>query len=92
MERREEFERDLIGLMQALGISKVRAMLCLAIIRTQNLHNEMASWVASHRGKEDMLTAQAFMSKVGQLSEARDNSMVQIGGYYYHPERYNKES
>ena len=90
MERREELESCLIGLMQNLGISKVRMMLSLAIIRVHHLHEEMIEWIASYKGKEDTLTAQAFMSKLGRLSETRDDGTVRFGSYWDHPERYNK--
>lgn len=90
MERREELESCLIGLMQDLGISKVRMMLSLAIIRAHHLHEEMIEWIASYKGKEDTLTAQAFMSKLGRLSETRDDGTVRFGSYWDHPERYNK--
>lgn len=69
MERREELESCLIGLMQNLGISKVRMMLSLAIIRVHHLHEEMIEWIASYKGKEDTLTAQAFMSKLKKLTD-----------------------
>lgn len=69
MERREELESCLIGLMQNLGISKVRMMLSLAIIRAHHLHEEMIEWIASYKGKEDTLTAQAFMSKLKKLTD-----------------------
>ena len=69
MEREKEFEEGLIDLMYALGISKVRMMLSLALIRAHHLHEEMARWIASYKGKEDTLTAQAFMSKLKKLTD-----------------------
>jgi hypothetical protein len=68
MERVKELEEGLIGLMYALGISKVRMMLSLALIRAHHLHKEMARWIVSYKGKEDTLTAQAFMSKLNELT------------------------
>ena len=68
MERVKEVEEGLIGLMYALGISKVRMMLSLALIRAHHLHKEMVMWIASYKGKEDTLTAQAFMSKLKKLT------------------------
>ena len=69
MERVKEVEEGLIGLMYALGISKVRMMLSLALIRAHHLHKEMARWIVSYKGKEDTLTAQAFMSKLNKLTD-----------------------
>ncbi|MBQ1227963.1 MAG: hypothetical protein IIX79_07740 [Alistipes sp.] len=69
MEREKELEEVLIGLMYALGISKVRMMLSLALIRAHHLHEEMVRWIASYKGREDALTTQAFMSKLKELTE-----------------------
>jgi hypothetical protein len=69
MEREKELEEVLIGLMLALGISKVKMMISLALIRAHHLHEEMVWWIASYKGKEDSLTAQAFMSKLKELTE-----------------------
>jgi hypothetical protein len=69
MDQEKEFEEGLIDLMYALGISKVRMMLSLALIRAHHLHKEMARWIVSYKGKEDTLTAQAFMSKLKKLTD-----------------------
>ena len=69
MDREKELEEGLIGLMYALGISKVRMMLSLALIRAHHLHEEMVWWIASYKGKEDTLTAQAFKSKLKKLTD-----------------------
>lgn len=69
MERVKELEEGLIGLMRALGISMYRAIFCLALIRAHHLHEEMVRWIASYKGKEDALTAQAFMSKLNELTD-----------------------
>lgn len=69
MERVKELEEGLIGLMRALGMSMYRAIFCLAEIRAHHLHEEMVWWIASYKGKEDTLTAQAFMSKLKELTE-----------------------
>lgn len=58
-----------IGLMRSLEMPKVRMMLSLAMIRAHHLQEEMVSWVATFREKEDTLTAQAFMSKLRELTE-----------------------
>lgn len=68
MERVKELEEVLIGLMRALGMSMYRAIFCLAVIRAHHLHEEMARWIASYKGKEDALTAQAFMAKLNELT------------------------
>ena len=67
MDRRETLEEGLIGLMNSLGISKVRMMFTLALIRAHNLHEEMVRWIVSYKGKEDTMTAQAFISKLNLL-------------------------
>lgn len=91
MERREEIEKGIIGLMRSLGISKVRMMLSLALIRAHQLHEEMGSWIASYHNSDRDMTAQEFLSKVRELSEGRDNrNLVRFGSYYDHPERYDK--
>ena len=69
MERWKELEEGLIGLMRALGISMYRAIFCLALIRAYHLHEEMVRWIVSYKGKEDTLTAQAFMSKLNKLTD-----------------------
>lgn len=60
VENRDELEDILIGLMHSLGISRVRGMLSLALIRAHQIHEEMILWVATFQGKEDTLTAQTF--------------------------------
>ena len=67
MDRRETLEEGLIGLKNSLGISKVRMMFTLALIRAHNLHEEMVRWILSYKGKEDTMTAQAFISKLNSL-------------------------
>ena len=67
MDRRETLEEGLIGLMNSLGISKVRMMFTLALIRAHNLHEEMVRWIVGYKGKEDTMTAQAFISKLNSL-------------------------
>ena len=69
MEQWKELEEGLIGLMRALGMSMYRAIFCLALIRAHHLHEEMVRWIVSYKGKEDTLTAQAFMSKLNKLTD-----------------------
>lgn len=76
MERKEELEAGLIGLMKTLGISKVRAMVSLAIIRAENLHYEMVEWIVNFRDREDNLTAQAFMSKLHELTDCLNTQLI----------------
>lgn len=73
MEREKELEEGLIGLMYALGISKVRMMLSLALIRVYQLHEEMARWIASYHNSDRDMTAQDFMSKLNELTEEEDD-------------------
>ena len=91
MERREELEEILIGLMKSLEISMVRAMCSLAIIRSCQLHEEMIDWVASFHDSDRDMTAQEFLLKVRELAENGEYShLVRFGGYYNHPEHYEK--
>ena len=90
MEREKELEEGLIGLMYALGISKVRMMLSLALIRAHHLHEEMVMWIASYHGTDRTMTAQDFMSTLRRLSETQDCGKARFGEYYNHPERYGK--
>ena len=69
-EREKEIESILIGLMNSLGISRVRGMLSLALIRAHQIHEEMILWIATYHGKEDTITAQAFMSKLDELTDS----------------------
>ena len=73
MERRDELEKVIIGLMSALGISEVRMMLSLALIRVYQLHEEMVRWIASYHNSDRDMTAQAFMSKLNELTEEEDD-------------------
>lgn len=74
MERRDELEKGIIGLMSALGISEVRMMLSLALIRVYQLHEEMAEWIASYHNSDRDMTAQAFMSKLNELTDDRSDN------------------
>ena len=69
-EREKKIESILIGLMNSLGISRVRGMLSLALIRAHQIHKEMILWIATYHGKEDTITAQAFMSKLDELTDS----------------------
>ena len=64
---RHEIETILIGLMNSLGIPKIRIITMVALIRACKIHWDLISWVATYRGKEDTMTAQIFMSKVNEL-------------------------
>ena len=44
-------------------------MLTMAIIVAYQIEEEMVRWIASYKGKEDALTAQAFMSKLNKLTD-----------------------
>ena len=69
MERVKELEEGLIGLMYALGISKVRMMLSLALIRAHHIQYELLEWFVDYYEREGTLTTQAFMSKLNELTE-----------------------
>ena len=91
MERREELEDILIGLMNELDISAVRMMVTLALIRSYQIHEKMIEWIAGYHNSDHVMTAQDFLSKVRELSEGRNKSHpVRFGGYYNHPDRYEK--
>jgi hypothetical protein len=72
MKAREILERGLIGLMRDLGISKVRTMGYLALIRTYQLHEMIADWVASFHDSEDTITLQTFTAKLNELIEEKE--------------------
>ena len=74
MDRRDELEKGIIGLMSALGMSKVRMMLSLALIRTHQIHEELARWIASYHNSDRDMTAQDFMSKLNELTDESDNT------------------
>ena len=71
MEREKELEEGLIGLMDTLGMSKVRMMLSLALIRRHEIHEEMAEWIASFHNTERTMTVQSFLLKVKELTKEK---------------------
>ena len=64
----KELRSILIGLLYELEVPTVRIMVTMAIIRAFHIEQEMINWVATFSGKEDMLTTQAFMSKLNELT------------------------
>ena len=91
MERREELEDILIGLMNELDISAVRMMVTLALIRSYQIHEKMIEWIAGYHNSDRDMTAQEFLLKVRELAENGEYShLVRFGGYYNHPELYEK--
>ena len=68
--KKEEARSILIGLMNSLGISRVRGMQSLALIRAHQIQEEMVAWIATFYGKEDTMTTQAFMSKLDELTNS----------------------
>ena len=69
-ERERELRSILIQVLAGLGVSKVRIMTCLAIIVAHQIQEEMVAWIATYHGKEDTITAQAFMSKLDELTDS----------------------
>ena len=69
-ERKRELRSILIQVLAGLGVSKVRIMTCLAIIVAHQIQEEMVAWIARFYGKEDTITAQAFMSKLDELTDS----------------------
>lgn len=75
MERREELEDILIGLMKSLGMSMYRGVFSMALIRSYQLHEKMIEWVASFHDSEDTITLQNFTAKLNELiAEKQINS------------------
>ena len=75
MEREEQIENMLVGLMNFLEIPTERKMLSLAIIKSLQLHEEMLKWVASFHDSEDTITLQSFTAKLNELiAEKQINS------------------
>ena len=66
--KKEEARSILIGLMNSLGVSKVRIMLYTSIIRAYDIEEEMINWVATYHEKADSLTIEAFVSKLNELT------------------------
>jgi hypothetical protein len=66
--QKEEARSILIGLMNSLGVSKVRIMLYTSIIRAYDIEEEMINWVATNHEKADSLTIEAFVSKLNELT------------------------
>ena len=64
MEREEQIENMLAGLMNFLEIPTERKMLSLAIIKSLQLHEAMLSWVASFYESENTITLQSFTAKL----------------------------
>ena len=89
-ERVKELRSILIEVLVGLGVSKVRITVIMAIIAAHKIEEEMARWMATFYGRSDSLTVQALMSKIQELTEGRNSNLVRFGGYYEHPERYNK--
>ena len=67
MEREEQIENMLAGLMNFLEIPTERKMLSLAIIKNLQLHEAMLSWVASFYESENTITRQSFIAKLNEL-------------------------
>lgn len=67
MEREEQIEYGLIGLMKTLGMPKTRIMISILVINQLCLHKQMAVWVASFHDSEDTITLQSFTAKLNEL-------------------------
>lgn len=65
----KEMESILIGLMKSLGMSKIDAMISLALMRACHLQEDMILWVATFKGKEGSLTSEAFTAHLNALSD-----------------------
>lgn len=68
-DREKELRSILIEVLYGLGLSRTRIMLTMAIIVAYQIEEEMVRWIASYKGKENTLTAQAFMSKLNKLTD-----------------------
>lgn len=69
-EKKRELNSILIGLLFELGVSKVRIMLTMAIITAYHLQETMVDWFVDYYEKEGTMTAQAFMSKLNELTDS----------------------
>ena len=69
---RKELEKWLIGLLIRLGGTEIEVTIAIALMRVHDCHVEMAEWVLTFRGKEDMLTWQMYMSHLYDLTETVD--------------------
>ena len=64
-----ELESILIGIMRELGVSRIDAMINLALIKAHQIQEDMILWVDTFKDKEHMLTAEAFRSHIFQLTD-----------------------
>ena len=64
-----ELESILVGLMRELGVSRIDAMINLALIKAHHIQEDMILWVATFKDREHMLTAEAFRSHIFQLTD-----------------------
>ena len=64
-----ELESLLVGLMRELGVSKIDAMINLALIKAHNIQEDMILWVATFKDKEHLLTTEAFRSHLLHLTD-----------------------
>ena len=64
-----ELESILIGIMRELGVSRIDAMINLALIKAHQIQEDMILWVATFKDEEHMLTAEAFRSHIFQLTD-----------------------
>lgn len=69
-ERKRELRSILILLLRGMNFSKVRIMLTLAIIAAHQIEEEMCDWAIAYYKKEGTITAQAFMSKLDELTDS----------------------
>ena len=67
-ETQKELNSILIELLIGLEFSTTRIMLTMAIITAYHLQETMVRWVANHYEKVGTITAQAFMSKLDELT------------------------
>ena len=70
----KELESLLIGLLRELGAPKIDAMIALALMRACHLQEDMILWVATFKGREEMLTVQDFMLHLNYLSDGGNSA------------------
>ena len=68
LQREKELNTILIELLYGLGLSNVRIMLTMAIIKAYRCQYEILEWFADYYEREGTMTIHTFMSKLQELT------------------------
>ena len=67
-ERTEELNSILVELLYGLGLSNVRIMLTMAVIKAYRCQYEIMEWFVDYYEREGTMTPPIFMSKLRELT------------------------